>query len=301
MKPRFYFFFIFFSILFLFYPGDSEYFKIFAYNRQLFLQPDNKIKLNINPIPYLKFSYYPAVTAEGVYVVDMPSFTPILERNIHEKFIPASTAKIISALVISNIYKLDDIVTVNRIVTEGQTMGLTVGEKITVENLLYGILVHSGNDASYAIADFYGFDKFVKLMNDKAENLMMKNTHFVDPAGLEELNQYTTPFDLALAARTLLNNKELKKIVATKEIEISDVDYKYFHKLANVNKLLGEIQGIGGLKTGFTENAKENLISFYKNKDHQFIIVILKSEDRFSDTRGVVTWINDNIEYYSIE
>lgn len=178
-------------------------------------------------------------------------------------------------------------------------MELVIGERITAENLLYGILVHSGNDAAYALADNYGFEKFLDLMKLKADQLSMTNSHFVDPAGLDEFNQYTSPFDLAIAARTLLENSELKKMVATKQITIADVDFKYFHKLSNVNKLLGEVQGIGGLKTGFTENAKENLVSFYKSNGHQFIIVILRSEDRFEDTRQVISWINSNVDYFN--
>lgn len=300
MKLRFYILFIFYTLLFLFYPGDSEYFKIFAYNRALFAKTEKPIKLQTNPVPYIKFPYYPQLSAEGVYVVDLPSFTPVLERNIHQKFIPASTAKIITALVTVDIYNPDDVITVKRIITEGQTMGLVVGEKISAENLMYGILVHSANDAAFALADNFGFEKFQDFMAKKAQALNMRNTHFVDPAGLEEFNQYTSPFDLALAARELLNNHYLRKFVATKEIEIADVDFKYFHKLSNVNKLLGEVQGIGGLKTGFTENAKENLVSFYKTNGHQFVIVILKSEDRFADTREVISWINSNIGYVQI-
>src|SRR3989344_4025945 len=297
MKPRFYLFFLFFSLFFLFYPGDSEYFKIFAYNRAHFAKTDQPIELKTDPIPYLKFPYYPAITAEGAYIVDLPSFTPVYEKNPHQQFIPASTAKIITALVAADLYEPDDVLTVKRIIEEGQIMELKIGERLTAENLLYGILVHSANDAAYALADNYDFEKFLALMNQKAQELSMFNSHFVDPAGLEEFDQYMTPFDLALAARALLENSELKKMVATKEITIADVDYKYFHKLANVNKLLGEMQGIGGLKTGFTENAKENLVSFYKSNGHQLIIVILKSEDRFEDTRQIITWINSNIDY----
>ena len=296
-KPRFYLLFLFFTLLLLFYPSESEYYKIFAYNRSLFAQTDQPIKLKTDPLPYLKFPYYPQISAEGAYVVDLPSFTPVFEKNPQQSFIPASTTKIVTALVASDIYKPDDVITVKRIITEGQTMGLVIGERITAENLLYGTLVHSGNDSAYALADNYGFEKFLNLLWLKTEQLSMTKSHFVDPAGLDEFNQYTTPFDLALAARALLENSELKKMVATKEITIADVDFKYFHKLANVNKLLGEMQGIGGLKTGFTENAKENLVSFYKSNGHQLIIVILKSEDRFEDTRQIITWINSNIDY----
>ena len=93
----------------------------------------------------------------------------------------------------------------------------------------------------------------------------------------------------------------MARFVATKEIVISDVDYIYFHRLTNVNKLLGEIHGIGGLKTGYTENAGENLVSFYKKNGHQFVIVIMKSQDRFNDTRNVVRWIDENVTYYNFE
>ncbi|OGK10492.1 hypothetical protein A2767_04440 [Candidatus Roizmanbacteria bacterium RIFCSPHIGHO2_01_FULL_35_10] len=301
MKFRFYLFFLFFTLLLLFYPGESEYFKLVAFNRNLFAKADQKTELKNNPVPFLKFQYYPQITAEGAYIVDLPSFTPVFEKNPHQQFIPASTAKIITALVASDLYDPDDVLTVKRIITEGQVMDLLIGERLTAENLLYGTLVHSGNDAAYTLADNFGLEKFLNLMKLKIEQLSMTDSHFVDPAGLEEYNQYTTPFDLALAARALLENNELKKMVATKDITIADVDYKYFHRLSNVNKLLGEVQGIGGLKTGFTENAKENLVSFYKSNGHQFIIVILKSEDRFTDTRQVINWINNNIDYINID
>ena len=125
----------------------------------------------------------------------------------------------------------------------------------------------------------------------------MKNSKFSDPAGLEETSQYTSPYDLALVARELLKNPYLSKIVSTKEITISDIDFKYFHRLTNVNRLLGEISGLGGLKTGYTEEAGENLVSFYKKNGHQFVIVVLKSEDRFLDTSNIINWIEENIDY----
>lgn len=301
MKLKFYFLFTFFTLLFLFYPGDSYLFHIFAYNRAIFQKKDTKLQLKLNPIPVLRYNYYPQVTAEGVYVVDLPSFSPLFEHNAHQKFLPASTTKIITTLVASDIYKPDDVITVKQPINEGQTMGLIQGEKITAENLLYGTLVHSGNDAAYALADNYGYDKFVTLMDKKKDEIMMKNSYFKNPAGFDDYLQFTTPFDLTLAARKLLENKILKKIVATKEITISDVDYKYFHKLANVNKLLGEIQGIGGLKTGYTQNAGENLVSFYKKNGHQYIIVILKSQDRFTDTRQIINWLDTNVDYIDLE
>ncbi|MBI4004657.1 D-alanyl-D-alanine carboxypeptidase [Candidatus Roizmanbacteria bacterium] len=248
----------------------------------------------------MKTSTYPDLTAEGIYIVDIPSFTPLYERNMQQQFLPASTTKVITALVTYDLFDPDNIVTVNRVITEGQTMGLTVGEKITVENLLYGILVHSGNDAAYALADHYGYEKFIEAMNQKAKQLGMNNTHFKNPAGLDDYEQYTTPFDMTLAARELLKNKMLSKIVSTRDITVADSQFINFHRLSNVNKLLGEVHGIGGLKTGYTDNAGENLISLYKSNGYQYIITILKSRDRFADTKAVVKWLNGNVEYIKL-
>ncbi|QQG44618.1 MAG: D-alanyl-D-alanine carboxypeptidase [Candidatus Roizmanbacteria bacterium] len=300
MKLRGYLLLIFFSLLFLFYPGDSEYFKTFAYNKELFSKNNTPTDIKILPVPYIKAPYYPNITAEGAYILDLLSFTPVFEKNVQTTFFPASTTKIITALVAYDIFKSDDNVTIKRIINEGQSMGLVTGEKISVENLLYGVLVHSGNDAAFALADYYEYDKFVKLMNKKAQSLGMKNSYFKNPAGLDETGQITTAYDLSLAARELLKNKYLSKITSTKEIVISDADFNYFHKLVNVNKLLGEVQGIGGLKTGYTESAGENLISFYKKNGHQFIIIVLKSSDRFKDTKEIVKWIGENVDYLNL-
>lgn len=300
MKPRFYLLFSFFTLLFLFHPGETPYYNIFANNIELFNTKDPSLSLKKNPVPVVKNKVYPDLSAEGVYIADIPSFTPLYERNTHAQFFPASTSKIITALVAFDLFDLEDIVTISRAVDEGQQMGLAVGEKITVENLMYGTLVHSGNDAAYALADHYGYDNFIDMMNKKARDLGMQNTFFKNPAGLDNGEQLTSPFDLALAAREILQNKVLRKIASTRDITVSDSEYVYFHRLSNVNKLLGEVHGIGGLKTGYTENAGENLVSFYKKGGHQFIIVILKSKDRFADTRSVVRWLNENVEYITL-
>ena len=301
MKHRLIFLFFAFTLLFLFYPGDSYYFHIFAYNRDVFRAHSAPKEIRLQPIPRLKYPSSPDITAQGAYIVDIPSFTPIFKRNSHDRFFPASTTKIVTALVVNDIFNSDDILTVKKATYEGQVMNLVSGEKITAENLLYGILVHSANDAAFTFAENKGYDAFIRLMNEKAKQIHMTGSSFENPAGLDNPNQYTTPFDLALAARELLKNKYLAKFVSTKEIVISDVDYMYFHKLTNVNKLLGEIHGIGGLKTGYTESAGESLVSFYKKNGHQFIIVLLKSEDRFNDTKNIVRWIDENVTYFTVE
>lgn len=298
MPFRFYFLFLTITFLLLFYPGAGPYFHIIAFNKGFFFKENKPESLHINPIPIVNTSAVsPVVSAQGVYVVDAESLTPLFAKNEKQRFYPASTTKVITALVALDLNSPDDVITVKIASVEGQIMNLRNGERITLENLLYGMLVHSGNDAALAIANSHGYDNFIELMNKKARALHMDNTTFKNPNGLDNMQQLTTPYDLALAARELLKNPYLTKIVGTKEITISDVDYTIFHHLSNVNKLLGEIQGLGGLKTGYTEFAGENLVSFYKHEGHDFIIVVMKSEDRFADTRSLVNWIVANVDY----
>ncbi len=303
MRFHQYFLFTTITLLLLFNPGMSDIHQIFAYYPELFrpqLPPPIQL-LPLKPIPYVETNATaPEVSAEGVYILDLPTATPIYEKNFHTRLYPASTTKVITALVAYDIYKPSDIITIQQPVSEGQVMGLVQGEQISVEKLLYGALIHSGNDAALALAQNYGTDKFVELMNQKAQSLGMRDTHFVNPSGLDDLNQYTTPFDLSIAARTLLNNPYLSKIVSIKEITISDENFEIFHKLTNVNKLLGEVQGIGGLKTGYTEVAGENLVSFYKKNGHSLVIVILKSKNRFEDTKSIIRWTNQNVTYKTV-
>lgn len=300
MCLKFYLLIIFYTFLFIFYPGNSFYIKIFSSRRQIFAKEDRLIKYQLHAFPYVINKYrIPEISAEGAHVVDLNSFSPVFEKNSSLRFLPASITKIITALVSYDLYKLDEVLTVKRIINQGQTMELAQGENITVENLLYGLLVHSANDAAYVLADNYkgGADKFVKLINQKAREIGMKNSFFKNPAGLDDFGQYTTPYDVVLAGRELLKNKTLSKMVATKQITVADVDFKHFHQLKNVNKLLGEIPGIGGLKTGYTLDAGENLISFYKKDSRQFLIVILKSQDRFFDTKKTIDLLDGNVDY----
>ena len=290
-------FFFLISLLLLFYPGSEEYFQVFAYHRPLFKKKEPKVKFSLHSTPYIKNSFPPPISAKAAYLVDLPSFTPIYQKNSHQRLLPASTTKIITALVAVDVFKPEKIITIRNPITEGQTMGLVPGEKMTVKNLLYGTLVHSANDAANALANAYGYKKFIKLMNKKAQSLSMVDSHFVNPIGFDNRQQYSSVFDLSLAARELLKNPALADIIAIKEITISDINFTTFHHLNSTNKLLGKMIGIGGLKTGYTEGAGENLVSFYKHKNHQYIIAILKSEDRFKDTKILINWLNNNIRY----
>ena len=241
----------------------------------------------------------PEVTANGIVVLDIDADVYLYKRNADELLSPASTTKILTALVALDSYNLDDVVTVKTVMNDGQVIGLVPGERITVENLLFGALIHSGNDAAYALAEHYpgGVDKFVEAMNKKAKELHLDHSTFTNPVGYDDPNHKMTPTDLARLGEAALQNKVIAKMVAIPAITISDVTHTYFHSLKNVNELLGKIPGVGGIKTGWTEEAGENLITLIDRDGHRIIIVVLKSQDRFSDTEKLINWVFGNYQW----
>lgn len=288
------------GIIILFIPGQN------IYTREWISEtlPQALITIDIpSPAKYpvAKTTITPGseFTATGIIIRDLDSRVYLYKRNEDELLAPASTTKIMTALVALDSYNLDDIVTVKTVISEGQVMGLIPGERITVENLLYGALIHSGNDAAYALAEHYpgGVDKFVEAMNQKAKQLHLDHSSFTNPVGFDDPNHKMTPLDLEMLAAAGLNNKIFTKIVAIPAITISDVTHTYFHQLKNVNTLLGKIPGVGGIKTGYTEEAGESLVTLVERDGHKVIIVLLRSQDRFGETTKLITWVFSNFEW----
>lgn len=239
------------------------------------------------------------ITATGVVILDTASGVYVYKRNEEELLSPASTTKILTALVALDWYSLDDVISVKTVANDGQVMGLISGERMTVENLLYGALIHSGNDAAWALAEGYpgGMEKFVLAMNQKAKVLHLDHSTFTNPVGYDDPNHKMTPIDLARLGNIALGNKIIAKMVAIPQITVSDVTHTYFHSLKNVNQLLGKIPGVGGIKTGWTEEAGENLITVVERGGHRVIIVVLKSKDRFADTSKLIDWVFSTIQW----
>lgn len=291
-------------VFFLFYPGQNRYvvnkFKIMTNASTL-----SYIVPTPAPYPVNKTGVIPGleVSAKSVVVQDVISGVYVYKRNSVERLAPASTTKVLSALVVLDTMDLDDIVTVGPITHNGQMMNLVEGERITVENLLYGMLIQSGNDAGYALAEHYpgGLDAFVSAMNKKAEELHLSNSHFANPVGYDDPNHYMTAEDLSRLASVALSNKTIAKMVGIPQITVSDVTHSYFHKLSNVNQLLGKIPGVAGIKTGWTEEAGENLVTLIERNGRRVIIVVLKSADRFNDTIQLINWTFNNVEWQMYE
>lgn len=247
---------------------------------------------------------FPTLSAQGVLAIDLNSGVTLYEKNPDAKLLPASTTKIVTALVALDTYKLDDVLIIPKgINVDGQKMGLYVGEKMKVEDLLYGLLVYSANDAAMTLAIDYpgGYDSFISQMNNKAQELNMSNSHFENPVGLDGDTQTTTAKDMVRVSEVAMRNTEFSKIVGTKSITISDVTGKTKYSLNNINQLLGKIPGVSGIKTGWTENARENLITYVERDGHGIILAVLGSQDRFGETTELINWMFQNYNWQEVK
>lgn len=257
----------------------------------------------VSPLPVLAESAtFPVLSAQGVIATDRDSGVFLYEKNPDQELLPASTTKIMTALVALDYYPKDLVLEIPEIRVEGQKMGLVRGEKITVENLLYGLLVYSANDAAEALAAGYpgGREFFIEAMNRKAKELHLTKTEFVNPSGLDASGHHSTARDMTLLAEVAMRDPFFSEIVSTKEIIIRSEDGKIVHRLKNINELLGEVEGVRGVKTGWTENARENLVTYVERGDKRILIGLLGSQDRFGETKELIDWIFENYDWTNV-
>lgn len=248
-------------------------------------------------------SSFPVLSAQGALAVDLNSGVSLYEKNPDTPLLPASTTKIVTALVALDAYSLDQVFTVGKVKIDGQKMGLFQGEQISFENLLYGLLVYSANDAAEVLAESYpgGYDAFILAMNQKAKDLSMINSKFQNPVGLDGVNQISTAKDLVRVSEVAMRNPEFAKVVGTKSVSITDTTGKITYNLKNINELLGSVPGVLGVKTGWTENARENLVTYVERDGHKIMIAILGSQDRFGETKELIDWIFANYQWQTVE
>lgn len=242
-----------------------------------------------------------AISAYSIVVVDVDSGVIMFQRNAEEPMAPASTTKLMTAMVALDTYNPEDVITVQEATLSGQVMDLVPGEKMTVENLLYGLLVPSANDAAYVLAQAYpqGPENFMLRMNEKAQEMGLKQTNFVNPAGFDDDAHKMSAKDIATVARFALQYPLITKIVGIPQITVSDVSHSIFHNLRTTNLLLGRIPGVAGFKTGTTQAAGENLVTLIERDGRKVVIVALRSTDRFGDTESLINWAFSNHQWMS--
>lgn len=219
----------------------------------------------------------PQLTARGAVLMDLTTGKVLYAKNPDEHLAPASTTKILTAMIALEKGHLDDVITVgpNPPRVDGTRVYLVEGEQVTLENLLYGMLLNSGNDAALAIAEHYGgsAEGFARLMNEKAAALGAVNSHFVTPNGLPDPNHYTTARDLAIIARAAMQNETFRCIVATKTRPWHGKEWET--SLINQNKLLWNYDGADGIKTGYTSEAHYTLVGSATRQGQTYIVVVL--------------------------
>lgn len=300
-----------FCLSFFLFPGQNWYLTV-----QATWESPQTQELNF---PFLSVANYPVnfkevppplLTARSVAVVDRDSSVLLYDRNEKLQILPASTVKMMTALVALDYYSLDQVLVVGKIDDLGQDIKLVKGEKITFKNLLYGLLVASANDAALVLTQNYPGGKvaFVQSMNQKAKDLNLKDTYFANPTGLDSDEQgkmftdfsYTTASDLAQLASLALKKEIILEIVSTQSITISDVDGRIFHQLGNINQLIGKFPGMRGLKTGYTKEAGECLVGYTERNGHGLITVVMGSQDRFGETVKLTNWVFDNFQWQEV-
>ena len=248
----------------------------------------------------------PTINSRRYAVYDRLSGRCIYGKDENKQTAMASTTKIMSAVIIVENCNLEDIVTVTAKAAGvgGSRLGLHTDDKISVNDLLYGLMLRSGNDAAVALAIHTAgsVEEFANLMNQKAEVLGLTNTHFVSPHGLDNSEHYTTAYELAKITDYALKNETIAKIVKTKTTTISINGNPM--QINNTNELLGNVEGVYGVKTGFTNNAGRCLVTSVKRGDMDLIIVVLGADtrkDRASDSMKLIEYAFKKFHMVNLE
>lgn len=247
----------------------------------------------------------PIINSRIGVIYDRKSGKVIWGKNDNKRSAMASTTKIMTCIIVLENANLNDKVTVSGKAagTGGSRLGLKKDDKITVHDLLYGLMLRSGNDSAVALAEHVGGSKegFAELMNNKAKELGLKDTHFVTPHGLDDPEHYTTAYELAKITDYALKNEKFAKIVGTKDYTISINGYS--KQLNNTNELLGYLQGVNGVKTGFTNNAGRCLVTSVNRNNFEIITVVLGADTkkiRTSDSIKLIEYAYKNYKHINI-
>ncbi len=255
--------------------------------------------LNVIKTPAYSGAEVIDIQAKSVYAIDVKSGAVLYDKNSTGAVMPASTVKVVTSLVALDSYNLHQFLSVGDIASEGQRVGLVENEKLTVEDLLYALLLSSANDAAEVLAANYpgGRDMFISAMNIKAQNLGLRSSVFFNPTGLDKEGQQTTAQDMVKASFYAMQHPVFRQIVGTQKYTIYGTDGKITRSFYNINQLLGKIDGVKGIKTGKTDGAMENLLTYIERDNMEVIIGLFGSNDRFGESEKLIDWIFAN---YSI-
>jgi serine-type D-Ala-D-Ala carboxypeptidase (penicillin-binding protein 5/6) len=250
-------------------------------------------------VPKLLVPPDPGFEAKAIYISDLTSDTVLYKKNSTESLFPASLTKVMTAVIALDHYKPDQILAIKSADHSiGNTMNLRSGDNLTATDLIYGLLVASGNDAALALAENFpgGYSQFIIAMNKKAENLGLEQTNFNNVSGVEDPRHFSSAHDLTKLTQYALKNVTFRKAVSTKSKEITSINGNTY-SLVSTNKLLKEVPNVLGVKTGWTPEAGECLITLVNRDNHPVLITVLGSEDRFGETEQIIDWVYSSFSW----
>ena len=284
-------FLIIFSYILPVYADDEDYGNVFDFS-----------SINVSS----EIVEEPTINSKSAIIYERSSGTVLFGKNENEKRKMASTTKIMTAIIVIEKSNLEDIVTISSKAagTGGSRLGLHSNDKVSVLDLLYGLLLCSGNDAAVALAEYVGGNvpNFSNLMNSKVSELGLTSTHFVTPHGLDDDDHYTTAYELALITNYALKNNTFRNLVGTKNYTISINGYT--KNLNNTNELLGNLYGVYGVKTGFTNGANRCLVTSVKRENMDLICIVLGADtkkDRTKDSYKLIEYAFKNFKMINIK
>lgn len=275
-------------LVFLFYPGQNYFQRLVVNPGQVKGETYTKESLTL---PLVSKNFDKNLTAKAYMVFEPVSGTVLLENNSDKELTPASVTKIMTALVARDLYEDQDSLLIAFDRAEGNIIGLKNGTSVTTDDLLKALLISSANDAALALAQNHpaGYQGFVEDMNTKSGSIGLRHTHFTNVSGIGSKDHYTTVHDLVVLTKYALKDEKIKDIVKQKQAEIEDSKGKKY-LLNSTNILLGQVPGLLGVKTGWTEEAGECLVSYANRDGREVIVAVLGSSDRFGETRDLIEW-----------
>ncbi len=235
----------------------------------------------------------PRITAEMAVVLDEASGAVLYGVNEHEEVAPASLTKIVTAMVAIELGRPSARVTTDvdsRVMWDSTVMGLVPGEEVSLEDLLYGIMLPSGNDAAIAIARYIAGNEriFAELMNAKVRQLGLQHTHFVNPHGLEEPGHYSSAYDMAMLARAAMRDPYFRQLAAAKEWRASGLLRSY--RMVNLNRLLWQYPGADGVKIGYEDTALNTMVVSATRDGHRIYASFMRSRSRDADGTALLDY-----------
>ena len=258
----------------------------------------------------LLFVFSPVVyavdtSASSVVLMEAQSGEVIYQKNAHERRSMASTTKIMTSLLAleKGDLKQEFKVTEDMLKVEGTSMGLLDGDIVSVEDLVYGMLLQSGNDAANVTALRIGgsIEDFAGLMNERAREIGMENTNFVTPSGLDDDDHYSTAYDMALLACEAIKNADFRKICSASSARVSYGNPPYLRTLTNQNKLLGSCEGCFGIKTGFTKKSGRCLVTACERNGVTLVCVTLRDPNDWYDHKNLFDYGFSKVESKELE